>query len=148
MKSFGNALGNCLNDKDYVRLVGCRPRQPPKYDLAEAMNCEAATSGLKEARLRALRGHMNRNKSDHETKEDLSANNKENCDLFNSGIETPKSSQGSCTNLTSEIKSAPPPVTSNVTSEQKVTNNVSTIEPGSADLSKIERLKKAKMKHN
>jgi len=32
LKSFGNALGNCLNDKDYMKLVTSQPKQTPKYN--------------------------------------------------------------------------------------------------------------------
>ena len=38
LKSFGNALGNCLNDKDYMRLVTSQPKQTPKYNPNETHN--------------------------------------------------------------------------------------------------------------
>ncbi|KFQ35937.1 DNA repair protein RAD52 [Mesitornis unicolor] len=37
LKCFGNALGNCILDKDYLRAVNKLPRQiPPELDLAKA----------------------------------------------------------------------------------------------------------------
>ena len=38
MKCFGNALGNCLNDKEYVRLIGAKPKSVPKFELSEILN--------------------------------------------------------------------------------------------------------------
>ncbi|NWW85561.1 RAD52 protein, partial [Rhynochetos jubatus] len=43
LKCFGNALGNCILDKDYLRAVNKLPRQiPPELDLAKAkrQDCE------------------------------------------------------------------------------------------------------------
>ncbi|XP_075284956.1 DNA repair protein RAD52 homolog isoform X2 [Opisthocomus hoazin] len=43
LKCFGNALGNCILDKDYLRAVNKLPRQiPPELDLANAkrQDCE------------------------------------------------------------------------------------------------------------
>jgi len=53
-KSFGNALGNCLGDKDYVRLVGAKPKDPPKYSQEEEMNTSSSL-GLSDIRSRNLR---------------------------------------------------------------------------------------------
>ena len=38
LKSFGNALGNCLSDKDYVRYVATQPKESRNYDPREAHN--------------------------------------------------------------------------------------------------------------
>lgn len=38
LKSFGNALGNCLSDKDYMRMVATMPKQTPKFDANEIHN--------------------------------------------------------------------------------------------------------------
>ena len=38
LKSFGNALGNCLSDKDYVRHVAALPKQSRSYDPSDAHN--------------------------------------------------------------------------------------------------------------
>ena len=38
LKSFGNALGNCLNDKDYMRLIATMPKQTPKFDPNDTHN--------------------------------------------------------------------------------------------------------------
>lgn len=38
LKSFGNALGNCLSDKDYVRHVASLPKQSRTYDANDAHN--------------------------------------------------------------------------------------------------------------
>lgn len=40
LKSFGNALGNCLNDRDYVRLIGSKPKQRVDYNLDEVIQQE------------------------------------------------------------------------------------------------------------
>jgi len=53
-KSFGNALGNCLGDKDYVRLVGAKPKDAPKYSIEEEMN-SSSSLGLSDIRSRNLR---------------------------------------------------------------------------------------------
>lgn len=50
LKSFGNALGNCLNDKDYMRLITSVPKQQPKYDPSESHN---DLSLLRDKRLKA-----------------------------------------------------------------------------------------------
>lgn len=38
LKSFGNALGNCLSDKDYVRQVAARQKRPPTFDHENSLN--------------------------------------------------------------------------------------------------------------
>ena len=38
LKSFGNAMGNCLNDKDYVRLLGSQQKDKEQYDPNEVIN--------------------------------------------------------------------------------------------------------------
>ena len=54
LKCFGSALGNCLNDKDYVRLIGARPKTQPKYELSEVLN-EMQDASTSEAREQARR---------------------------------------------------------------------------------------------
>jgi DNA recombination protein Rad52 len=44
LKSFGNALGNCLSDKDYVRTVATIPRKPAQFDPNDAHNDSAMIS--------------------------------------------------------------------------------------------------------
>ncbi|TRY63394.1 hypothetical protein TCAL_01841 [Tigriopus californicus] len=53
LKSFGNALGNCLNDKDYVRLIGNQPKMPVKYEPSDILRSDEQ-SDLKKIRLNAL----------------------------------------------------------------------------------------------
>lgn len=53
LKSFGNALGNCLNDKDYVRLIGNQPKMPVKFEPGDILRTEEH-SDLKNIRLNAL----------------------------------------------------------------------------------------------
>ena len=38
LKSFGNILGNCLADKDYVRLVCSKPKSMQGYDINQSLN--------------------------------------------------------------------------------------------------------------
>eukprot|EP00092_Neocalanus_flemingeri_P032306 GFUD01035124.1.p1 GENE.GFUD01035124.1~~GFUD01035124.1.p1 ORF type:complete len:400 (+),score=131.35 GFUD01035124.1:43-1242(+) len=52
-KSFGNALGNCLGDKEYVKLMGSKPKDPPNYPVEEVMN--SGSLGLSDIRSRNLR---------------------------------------------------------------------------------------------
>ncbi|XP_023327602.1 DNA repair and recombination protein RAD52 [Eurytemora carolleeae] len=54
LKSFGNALGNCLNDKDYVRLIIGIPKETPKFSPTDIMSDEVGL-GLAEIRSRNLR---------------------------------------------------------------------------------------------
>jgi len=56
-KSFGNALGNCLNDKDYVKLVGSKPKVTEDYSAGDSLqSCTTgANTGLAEVRVRQLR---------------------------------------------------------------------------------------------
>jgi len=54
LKSFGNALGNCLNDKDYVKLIGTKPKETPKYSMDEVMMSDKGL-GLAEIRAGELR---------------------------------------------------------------------------------------------
>ncbi|CAB4069630.1 RAD52 [Lepeophtheirus salmonis] len=42
LKSYGNALGNCLSDKDYVRLVDKKPKETLDYDLDDSMYLNAS----------------------------------------------------------------------------------------------------------
>merc|ERR1719427_869101 len=53
LKSFGNALGNCLGDKEYVKLMGSKPKDPPNYPMDEVMN--SGSLGLSDIRSRNLR---------------------------------------------------------------------------------------------
>ena len=38
LKSFGNVLGNCLNDKDYVRFICAKPKGSINYNHEEILN--------------------------------------------------------------------------------------------------------------
>ncbi|XP_063595130.1 uncharacterized protein LOC134772038 [Penaeus indicus] len=54
LKSFGNALGNCLSNKDYLRFIGKAPAAPvPGITAGELLHQETAT-GLEQIRRRAL----------------------------------------------------------------------------------------------
>eukprot|EP00088_Acartia_fossae_P039457 TRINITY_DN4106_c0_g1_i13.p1 TRINITY_DN4106_c0_g1~~TRINITY_DN4106_c0_g1_i13.p1 ORF type:complete len:451 (-),score=112.91 TRINITY_DN4106_c0_g1_i13:825-2177(-) len=54
LKSFGNALGNCLNDKDYVRLIQGATKDKPQYNPNDTLS-EDIGVGLAEIRARNLR---------------------------------------------------------------------------------------------
>nr|ACO11517.1 DNA repair protein RAD52 homolog [Caligus rogercresseyi] len=47
LKSYGNALGNCLNDKDYIRLIDKKPRESQTYDLDDTINFSSSSSVFK-----------------------------------------------------------------------------------------------------
>ena len=49
LKSFGNVLGNCLADKDYVRYVGSLNKSPTNFKEEEMMN-SCNSTGLAELR--------------------------------------------------------------------------------------------------
>lgn len=53
LKSFGNVLGNCLNDKDYLKIVGSMTKTAPNYQNDDILN--HTTTGLAELRTRHLR---------------------------------------------------------------------------------------------
>jgi len=53
LKSFGNALGNCLGDKDYTRLIGAKPKDAPNYPPEEIIN--SCSLGLADIRSRNIR---------------------------------------------------------------------------------------------
>jgi len=53
LKSFGNALGNCLGDKDYTKLIGSKPKDAPNYPSEEIMN--STSLGLADIRSKNLR---------------------------------------------------------------------------------------------
>lgn len=54
LKSFGNALGNCLSNKDYLRFIGKAPAAPvPGITTGELLHQETST-GLEQIRRRAL----------------------------------------------------------------------------------------------
>jgi len=55
LKSFGNVLGNCLQDKDYLRLVGGLNKDQPSYNPAEVLGTNESLSDLAEIRVRNLR---------------------------------------------------------------------------------------------
>ena len=38
LRSFGNLLGNCLQDKEYIKLVGGQSKDTPKFDPAEVIS--------------------------------------------------------------------------------------------------------------
>ena len=48
LKSFGNVLGNCLNDKDYLKIVGSMTKTAPNYQNDDILN--HTTTGLAELR--------------------------------------------------------------------------------------------------
>ena len=49
LKSFGNVLGNCLNDKEYLKVVGAMDKTPASFPKEEILN--HPTTGLAELRL-------------------------------------------------------------------------------------------------
>jgi len=53
LKSFGNILGNCLSDKDYLKMVGSMDKTPINYPKEDILN--HPTTGLAELRTRHLR---------------------------------------------------------------------------------------------
>jgi len=53
LKSFGNILGNCLSDKDYLKMVGALDKTTPIYHADEMLN--QTSTGLAELRTRHLR---------------------------------------------------------------------------------------------
>jgi len=53
LKSFGNVLGNCLNDKEYLKVVGSMDKTPTSYPKEEILN--QPSTGLAELRTRHLR---------------------------------------------------------------------------------------------
>ena len=48
LKSFGNILGNCLSDKDYLKMVGAMDKTPINYPKEDILN--HPTTGLAELR--------------------------------------------------------------------------------------------------
>jgi len=54
LKAFGNALGNCLSDKDYMRLVVGLPKDPAKVTSGDIIADDVGI-GLSEIRSRNLR---------------------------------------------------------------------------------------------
>jgi len=54
LKSFGNVLGNCMMDKEYLKVVSGQNKDPCNYSPAEILQVEAAL-GLQEVRSRNLR---------------------------------------------------------------------------------------------
>lgn len=61
LKSFGNALGNCLSNKDFLRHVGKAPAAPvPSFSNSEMLQQEGST-GLAQIRKRVFdEGRFNR----------------------------------------------------------------------------------------
>jgi len=53
LKSFGNILGNCLSDKDYLKMVGSLNKTSPNYQNEDILN--HTSTGLAELRTRNLR---------------------------------------------------------------------------------------------
>lgn len=54
LKSFGNALGNCLSNKDFLRYIGKAPAAPaPTFDNSEMLQQDGNT-GLAQVRKRVL----------------------------------------------------------------------------------------------
>ena len=56
LKSFGNILGNCLNDKDYLKMVGAMDKTTPIYHADEMLN--QTSTGLIELRYKILSGRV------------------------------------------------------------------------------------------
>jgi len=54
LKSFGNALGNCLHDKDWISVIHSAKREKAQYDANETMSTEVGL-GLADIRSRNLR---------------------------------------------------------------------------------------------
>lgn len=54
LKSFGNALGNCLNDKGYIRFISKAPAVPPPTICPSDLLEPYTTSGLAHLRRRVL----------------------------------------------------------------------------------------------
>ena len=52
LKSFGNILGNCLSDKDYLKMVGAMDKTTPIYHADEMLN--QTSTGLAELRYEIL----------------------------------------------------------------------------------------------
>ena len=48
LKSFGNVLGNCLSDKEYLKVVGGMDKTPMSYPKEEILN--QPLTGLAELR--------------------------------------------------------------------------------------------------
>ena len=48
LKSFGNILGNCLSDKDYLKMVGSLNKTSPNYQNEDILN--HTSTGLSELR--------------------------------------------------------------------------------------------------
>lgn len=83
LKSFGNALGNCLSDKDYVKMVATKPKQLPEYDPVEVHNDvsimrDKTLSKNSVARQPLLSHQLLLASSSTEEPENKAANNKEN----------------------------------------------------------------------
>lgn len=56
LKSFGNALGNCLSNKDYLRFIGKAPAAPiPNINASELLHQDVGT-GLAQIRRKVLEG--------------------------------------------------------------------------------------------
>jgi len=79
LKSFGNALGNCLQDKDYLRLVGSLNKDQPSYDPAEVVGNNESLSGLAEIRVRNLRKGEASKKQEAMTRKTLPQEAVNNC---------------------------------------------------------------------
>jgi recombination DNA repair RAD52 pathway protein len=55
LRSFGNALGNCLNDKEYIQFIMTKPRQAPTFSMNNVMESSAFAEPAKWARKRTNR---------------------------------------------------------------------------------------------
>lgn len=93
LKSFGNALGNCLNDKDYVKLIGTKPKETPKYSMDEVMLSDKGL-GLAEIRAEGLRKKREERKVLLEKKEKMPPNQTEGSSgevkIQRDNVETPR----------------------------------------------------------
>ena len=60
LKSFGNALGNCLSNKDYLRFIGKAPAAPVPQISADELLHGVDETGLAAIRRRAIQEGRNR----------------------------------------------------------------------------------------
>jgi len=123
LKSFGNALGNCLNDKDYMKLVTSQPKQTPKFNPNDTHN---DLSILRDRRL-------NKNSL---PKQDLTT--------ISVLDQTPVSSRSVSV---AENKTSTPVVTTDKENAPKELNsNFDNLTPNGMDESRLDRLRKAQLK--
>ncbi|XP_068217710.1 uncharacterized protein [Palaemon carinicauda] len=80
LKSFGNALGNCLSNKDYLRFIGKAPAAPLPQLTSEDLLHDVNETGLAAIRRRALQeGRFG--KTEESSPEEFARHKKSNADL-------------------------------------------------------------------